>query len=331
MGVNGFVDLQVNGCLGVDFSDSRLTAEGVARVTEALAVRGTAAYLATATTSSWSTYEKVLPLLAGAVSDPRCGGRVLGIHLEGPFISPEDGAVGAHPRHLTLPAKVDYFDRLYDLCRGELRMLTIAPELDGAGEVIGRAVSRGVRVSLGHTLATEEDVRRAVDAGASLSTHLGNGCPNLIDRHRNPIWAQLGSPLAAMMIADGHHLPVSVVKSFLMAKAPEKALFVSDASPVAGLPPGEYAAFGGRVRVTGAGRVESADGTHLAGSSACLIDCANFAAASGCADEALLWKLCRDNPLSVLGAEIDLSRIPEQPSVRWEGNRFIVDEDRQTI
>ena len=328
MGVNGFVDLQVNGYLGVDFSDSRLTTEDVVRVTEALAERGTAAYLATAITSSWYSYEKVLPVLARAAENPRCGGRVLGIHLEGPFISPEEGAVGAHPRHLTLPARIEHFDRLYDLCGGLLRILTLAPELEGATALIERAVERGVRVALGHTLATEEDVRRAVAAGASLSTHLGNGCPARIDRHRNPIWAQLGSPLTATLIADGHHLPPAVLKSFLMAKAPDRALFVSDAAPVAGLPPGEYPAFGGRVRVTAAGRVENVDGPYLAGSSACLLECANFALKSGLADRELVLKLCRDNPLAVLG--LSSGDIPEGTALSWNGAAFAIERDGRT-
>jgi N-acetylglucosamine-6-phosphate deacetylase len=325
MGVNGFVDLQVNGYRGMDFSRSGLTIDAVAAVARDLALRGTAAFCPTVVTASWDIYDAVLPVLAESAADHRCAGRILGIHLEGPFISPQEGAVGAHPAEFTQRPTVSAFDRLYDLCRGELRIITLAPELDGAPEVISRAVSRGVIVSLGHTLATEDDVRRAVDAGATLSTHLGNGCPSRIDRHRNPIWAQLGSPLTVTLIADGHHLPVSVLASFLMAKAPDRAIFVSDASPVAGLPPGEYDALGGRVRVTPGGRIEGADGKYLAGSSACLIDCANFAAASGCAGEALLWRLCSDNPLAVLGGRVDTSRIPDTPAVRWRENRFTVE------
>ncbi|MFA6506620.1 MAG: hypothetical protein WCT14_11000 [Treponemataceae bacterium] len=322
MGLKGFVDLQVNGYKGTDFSSPELTADAIRKTVGAIADRGTAAFCPTVITSSWAAYEHVLPLLADAVSDPACEGRILGIHLEGPFISPEDGAVGAHPRDLVIPPSVEDFDRLYGLCRGTLRLITVAPEREGAIGLIRRAVEQGVRVSLGHTLAAEEDVRKAMEAGACLCTHLGNGCPNKMDRHRNPVWAQLGSPLSIMIIADGHHLPLSVINAFLMAKAPDKAILTSDTAPVGGLPPGVYPAFGGQVRITETGRIESGD--HLAGSSACLIDCVNHLTASGYSDESLLWRLARDNPLAVLGIDDRTLRIPDSPNVYWDGVEFAV-------
>ena len=330
MGLKGFVDLQVNGWRGVDFSSTGLTMEGIRKAARELAARGTAAFCPTVITSSWAAYGHALPLLAAAADDPECGSRILGIHLEGPFISAAEGAVGAHPRRFVLPPDIAAFDRLYDLCRGRLRILTLAPELPLAVALIRRAVGRGVRVSLGHTLAGEDDVARAVDAGASLSTHLGNGCPALIARHRNPIWAQLGSPLTIMMIADGHHLPPSMLNAFLLAKAPGKAILTSDSAPVAGLPPGEYDAFGSRIRLTETGRIESLEGPWLAGSASCLLDCVNFLASMGHAEEDLLLRLARDNPLESLGLGPAMPDIPAEPPVRWTGTGFEVTGKEQS-
>ncbi len=133
------------------------------------------------------------------------------------------------------------FEELFRLADGKIAFLTVAPELPGALALVRYAVGLGVRVSIGHTLADEGAVRAAVDAGARFSTHLGNGCPNLLHRHHNPIWPQLASrELSAMLISDGHHLPPAVIAAFLAAKGAERVVITSDVSPVAGCAPGEY-------------------------------------------------------------------------------------------
>ncbi|RPJ50174.1 MAG: N-acetylglucosamine-6-phosphate deacetylase [Chloroflexi bacterium] len=303
---SGFVDLQVNGYAGINFSDASLTLNQVAEVCAALASRGTLAFCPTVITSGMDVYRRVLPELAEAVL--RSGdwpGRLLGIHLEGPFISPEDGAVGVHPReHARLPS-LEVFDALYDLSGGKIALLTLAPELPGALELIRRAVERGVVVSIGHTLAGASTIRAAVKAGASLSTHLGNGCPNLLHRHQNPIWPQLAaSELAAMLITDGHHLPPEVIAVMLAAKGPSRVIVTSDAAPAAGCPPGEYSFFGSRILLEPSGRLRNLERETLAGSSATMLDCMNVLAGLGLLSAEDLWRVGRDNPLTVLGRRV---------------------------
>jgi N-acetylglucosamine-6-phosphate deacetylase len=296
-----FIDLQVNGYAGVDFSSLALTPDQVESASAALARRGTLAFCPTVVTASPATYRHVLPLLAQAA---RGNPRLLGIHLEGPFISPEDGALGAHPRAHVRAPDAALFEDLYALADGRLAIITLAPERPGALEVIRRAVALGVVVSIGHTLADAAAVRAAVDAGARLSTHLGNGCPNLLQRHENPIWPQLAAPeLTAMLITDGHHLPPAVIASFVAAKGAARVIVTSDSSPAAGLPPGDYEFFGARARLEPSGRLRNLERDTLAGSSATMLDCVNHLASLGLLDEAGLRRVAFDNPLSILGRD----------------------------
>jgi N-acetylglucosamine-6-phosphate deacetylase len=258
-------------------------------------------------TSSLETYRFVLPVLANAIyhslqhaQQPHS--TLFGIHLEGPFISPEDGAVGVHPRQYTRLPSIGIFDELYTLAEGQVALLTLAPELPGALELIRHAADLGVVVSIGHTLADAPAIREAVAAGARLSTHLGNGCPNLIHRHHNPIWPQLAVPeLTAMLITDGHHLPGEVITAMLAAKGPKRIIVTSDAAPAAGCLPGEYTFFGTRVLLEPSGRLRNLERDTLAGSSATMLDCMNFLASLNLLSEIDLWRVGRDNPLAVLG------------------------------
>jgi N-acetylglucosamine-6-phosphate deacetylase len=248
-------------------------------------------------------YRHVLPLLAEAVDrSSEWPGQLLGIHLEGPFISPEEGAVGAHQREFVLPPSVEIFDELFGLSSGKLVLLTISPEHPGVVELIRHARDRGVVISIGHTLADGSAIRAAVEAGASLSTHLGNGCPNLLHRHHNPLWPQLAAPeLTAMLITDGHHLPPEVISVMLSAKGAARVIVTSDAAPAAGCPPGEYEFFGTRVLLEPSGRLRSLERDNLAGSSATMLQCMNFLAELGHLSPNELWRVGRDNPLEVLG------------------------------
>jgi N-acetylglucosamine-6-phosphate deacetylase len=318
MTLSGFIDLQVNGYGGVDFSSPALTLAAVAETTRTLYQRGTLAFCPTVITSPIPVYRQVLPLLAEAMqahSPAAADGRsrLCGIHLEGPFISPAEGAVGAHPRQHVRAPSLALFDELYALAGGQIALLTLAPELPGAPDLIRHACAYGVKVSIGHTLADADAIRAAVDAGATLSTHLGNGCPNYIHRHHNPLWAQLAAMgLSAMLITDGHHLPPELIAVALAAKSPGRVLVTSDSSPAAGCPPGEYTFFGTRALLEPSGRLRNLESDTLAGSSATLLDCMNHLAGLGLLDEAGLWQVGRDNPLKVLGlspAELPPGRI----------------------
>ena len=192
---------------------------------------------------------------------------ILGLHLEGPYISPEDGARGAHRREDTAPASIDDFKRRQDAAGGRVRLVTLAPEVPGALALIEHLRDTGVRVAIGHTAATPEQVRMPIRAGATLSTHLGNGCAQMLPRHPNFIWEQLAADeLMASIIVDGHHLPPATVKTMVRAKTPRRVVLVTDAIAAAGQPPGEYRLGAVTVRLDENGRVAVPGQPNLAGS-----------------------------------------------------------------
>jgi N-acetylglucosamine-6-phosphate deacetylase len=172
---------------------------------------------------------------------PDVSRRIAGIHLEGPYISAEDGPRGAHPREHCRPPCWDEFQRLQRAAGGRIRLVTLSPEYPEAAAFVSRAVASGVVVAMGHTAASGAQIGEAVDAGARLSTHLGNGAHRLLPRHPNYIWNQLADDrLSASLIVDGHHLPADVVRVFVRAKSPGRCILVSDMAAQAGLPPGRY-------------------------------------------------------------------------------------------
>ena len=315
---SGFVDLQVNGYAGINFTSPDLTLEQVSSVAQQLFQQGTLAFLPTVITAPWSFYEQALPRLAQSIT--ALPEQLLGIHLEGPYISAEDGARGVHPRaHVRLPSMRE-FDALYRLAEGRVRLLTLAPELPGALQLIRHAASLGVVVSLGHTLADSQTVQQAVQAGACASTHLGNGLPALVHRHHNPLWSQLAQPdLSAMLITDGHHLPGDFVRTVLAAKGVSRVIATSDVAPAGGLPPGEYEFFGTFTRLEANGRLHSPQTGTLAGSASTMLQCLNWLASLEVLDEGGLWAVGRDNPLRLLG----LAPEALPPGlVRYSQNRF---------
>jgi N-acetylglucosamine-6-phosphate deacetylase len=161
--------------------------------------------------------------------------------MEGPYISPIDGPRGAHPREHCGAASMDDFARRQDAAAGRILLVTLAPEVPGAIPLIESLVSRGIRVAIGHTDASPALIRDAIRAGATLSTHLGNGCAAMLPRHHNVIWEQLASTdLWASLIVDGHHLPASIVKVITQVKSPQRTILITDAMAAAGCAPGVY-------------------------------------------------------------------------------------------
>ncbi|HEY1785784.1 MAG TPA: amidohydrolase family protein, partial [Pirellulales bacterium] len=172
---------------------------------------------------------------------PEFAALVAGIHLEGPYISAEEGPRGAHPVAHCRPPDLEEFQMLAEAAEGLIRLVTLSPEYNGTAAFIAALVARGVRVAIGHTAANSEQIRAAVDAGATLSTHLGNGAHARLRRHPNYLWDQLAEDrLTATLIVDGHHLPSAVVKTFVRAKTTDRVVLVSDLSAFASLPPGRY-------------------------------------------------------------------------------------------
>jgi N-acetylglucosamine-6-phosphate deacetylase len=299
----GFVDLQVNGYMGVDFSSAGLQRDDIHRVTDALLKAGTIGYCATLITSDLEVYRRNLPLIAAAMEEPGIKNRLLGIHMEGPFLSPEEGAHGAHAKHKMRLPDASEFDRFQEWARGNIAILTVAPELPGCIDFIRQVRSRhATKISVGHHLASGEILRQAADAGATLSTHLGNGCPNFLPRHENVLVYQLANDsLTAGLITDGNHLPPDFLKIALRCKGPDRVFIVSDSAPIASFEPGIYETLGNRVRLTEGGRIESLQAQHLVGSGCNLAQCMFHLQSLGLLTEAELWKVGLDNPLEILG------------------------------
>lgn len=298
------VDLQVNGLLGVSFSSELLSIDDVGRVTEGLAERGTGAYLATIVTCPWDRLIRNVSLIADAGRREENRGRLLGIHIEGPFLSPAEGARGAHRPDWMLVPTVERVDELIDAGDGMIRLMTVAAGIEGVEQAIARAAERGVVVSLGHQDCDADALRRAVDAGAGAMTHLGNGIAAKIDRHDNPIWYALDDDrLTAMLIADGEHLPDHLLRVVYRVKGPRRTILTSDAAPIAGLADGDYESFGVPVTLRD-GRISLRGTSYLAGSAATMLECVNrFAEVVGI-DEDDLWAIARDTPLATIGADL---------------------------
>ncbi|QDU62219.1 N-acetylglucosamine-6-phosphate deacetylase [Planctomycetes bacterium Pan216] len=313
----GFVDLQVNGYLGIDFSSPDLTEEDCEHACREVLAHGTSAFLPTMITSPWAVYERNLPLIAQVMERPEFVGRLLGIHLEGPFLSPEPGAVGAHDQDLVQRPSTKRLERLLELAQGKVNFLTIAADAPGAEGLTRFAVDAGIAVSLGHHMATNEDLDRLAFAGASALTHLGNGVPNLLDRHRNPIWAGLANDaLTAMVIADGHHLPKELLKIFLRVKGIDNFVVVSDAAPIAGCPPGRYRTLSNEVILEPSGRLHNPSKGCLVGSSATMLDCMNVMASLELLSEQQLRLIGFENPLRLLS--IDPESLPTDEQLFYE-------------
>lgn len=247
-----WVDLQINGYGGVDFNAPGLTVEQVISVTDRLECDGTRGYLPTIVTGNPETTVETLRVIAAARKrSARCERNILGVHLEGPFISSELGAVGTHPIEWVAKPSRELFDRFQDAGDGLVRLVTVAAEVPGMPEFVKWLSSQGVVVSLGHQMAsTPDDVRPCIEAGAKAFTHLGNGIPNMIPRHDNIIFTALAEDRASVMfIPDGHHLPDAMLKVYTRAVPLKQLIAVSDAQYPAGMPPGEYDVCGAHARL----------------------------------------------------------------------------------
>src|ERR671932_1110260 len=263
----GLIDIQVNGFGGHDANAPDVTPQVITDLVRSLWRRGVTALCPTLITAPESALLRACEAIDSACSaDPLIAHSIPCIHAEGPFISAEDGPRGAHPREHVRRPDYDEVGRWQEAARGRLGILTVAPELPRACELIQRGTADGLLLSIGHTAASPEQVRAAVDAGARLSTHLGNGAHAVLPRHPNYIWEQLAADdLWASVIADGHHLPPAVLKCVLRVKTPARTVLISDAGSLAGLPPGRYPIWGGEFEVRPEGKVVVPGTEFLAG------------------------------------------------------------------
>lgn len=237
----GLIDIQVNGYMGVDFSDQDLSPAMMEKATRALWKEGVTTFLPTVITRDQERLAKSFSLLAPSMEQEIIGLSIPGFHLEGPYLNPAPGYRGAHPEQYIRPASWEEFLELQNNAKQGIRLITVAPEMEGTIPFIRKCNESGVVVSLAHHNAGPDIIDKAVQAGASFSTHLGNGCANEINRHHNPLWPQLSHDgLSISIICDGAHLTREEVRTFYKVKGNTGTILVSDALHFAGLPLGEY-------------------------------------------------------------------------------------------
>lgn len=266
----GLVDLQINGYKGIDFNDQPLAKDEWEKVIEDLTSVGVTTFYPTVITNSFEQLVHIFKKnVAYLQKHPEIKQFVGGFHLEGPYISRDDGPRGAHAKeHVRAPSWEEFY-QLQEAAQGMIKLLTLSPEWSDASQFIKKVSRTGVKIAIGHTAATTEQIQAAVEAGAVLSTHLGNGAHAQLPRHPNYIWEQLTTDeLWASVIADGHHLPLQVLKVIQKIKA-EKMILVSDSVALAGMEPGNYMApVGGHVTLTESGRLHLRDHPRLLAGSA---------------------------------------------------------------
>jgi len=328
----GLIDIQINGYDGVDFNDPDTDAEQIVSATRQLWRTGVTAFCPTIITESFDHIAKCISNLVRAADEsPEFASAMIGIHVEGPYISPEDGPRGAHPKQHARPPDWNEFQKWQDAARGRIRIVTLSPEWPDAIDFIERAAAAEVVVAIGHTGATPAQIAAAALAGAKLSTHLGNGSHAKIDRHPNYIWEQLANDdLWASFIVDGHHLPPSVVKCFLRSKGVARSILVSDAIAAAGKPPGRHRLGNVEVEVTPARRVCLPGTPYLAGSvlemHEAVAKTARFSDAT--LDDAL--RMASANPAELLGVgaefgSIEIGHRADLIMFRWDEENSTLD------
>ncbi len=310
----GLIDIQVNGYNSVSFSlesaedtakeNSDLTVEDIRKVTEGLWKEGVTTYFPTLTTNSKELLTKNFRTLAAAASDSANLGSIAGFHLEGPYISPIDGYRGAHPLEHVRKPDMEEFKELFKAAGGNIKLVTLAPETEGAMEFITECRKMGIVVSLGHHNGSSVQISNAINNGAVLSTHLGNGCPRIIDRHNNHLWPQLAdSRLKICVIADGFHLTPEMLQVFYKVKGAENTILTSDMTSYAGMPTGIYKIKNGEtIEKAANGKLSfSATNGGLYGSATTLQDgVAHFMNVTGCSLQEAI-QMATVNPANIHG------------------------------
>ncbi len=270
-----YVDLQVNGFMGIDFNDPALHEEKIIEAAQAMAAGNVEIALATVITGPLDAMCKCIEKLADAIEKHAVvASCISGIHIEGPFISSVKGYVGAHPADCVLVDDTSALERLLDAGRQFVRLVTLAPEADPHSRLTRTLVNRGVLVAAGHTDASIHQLRTAIDAGLSMFTHVGNACPQIVHRHDNIFQRALSltDRLKTTFIADGWHLPEFVVRNLLKIAPIENLAVVSDAIAAAGLGPGEFQLGNRRVKVGADRCARSPDGEHFVGAASTMQD-----------------------------------------------------------
>ena len=301
---NGWIDLQVNGYGGVDFNAPGLTAEAVRTVTERLKADGTVGYMPTLVTGD---PDVLIPVVRTIVEARRryavCEKNIIGIFMEGPFISDRPGAVGTHPVEWVHAPDMALFNRFQDAAEGLVRMVNVAAEIPGMPDFVRSLRSAGVTVTLGHQLAASpEDLEPCIAAGATAFTHLGNGIPNSIPRHVNTITTALVEDRASIMfIPDGHHLPDTMLKLYTRAVPVKRLVAVSDAQYPAGMAPGWYEVCGAHAKLEENGLLWNPERNCLVGATTPIAKCMDILSERIGLTPGECRAIGRDNPLKLIG------------------------------
>ena len=299
---HGFFDIQVNGYRGSDYSADDLNAGHIQRIIQSLASSGTTQHLATIVTRPRGRIVENLRIIARARREsPMIREAIAGIHLEGPFISAEEGPRGAHDLACIRDPDFGEFLEWQEAAEGLIRIVTLAPEKKGALEFIRNLTERGVIAAIGHTAAPPELISEAVAAGCRLSTHLGNGSHATLPRLRNYVWEQMAADiLHASIISDSFHLPPAVVKTIARTKGMERLILVSDVSQPGGYEPGLYRWGTLDVRVFDDGHIGLSGSSFLAGAGHLLDwDIPHFMRYTGASLSETI-RLCTRNPAEFL-------------------------------
>ncbi|MEX0654485.1 MAG: hypothetical protein WD534_03400 [Phycisphaeraceae bacterium] len=309
----GTIDLQVNGYAGVDFNQpdpDALTAEQLHHACQAMAGDAVAGALATVISDDLTLMQRRLRRLATLrEADPLARQLIVGLHVEGPFLNEQDGYRGAHPLEAMQPASEDAMQRLLDAGDGLVRLVTLAPERDPGMKVIRRLAKQGVRVSAGHCDPSLDVLDAAIDAGLSLFTHLGNGCPMSMHRHDNVIQRALARAdrLWLCFIADGVHVPFPALGNYLRL-AGDRAVVVTDAMAAAGLGPGLHRLGQWEIEVGDDLAAWAPDRSHLVGSAMTMPQATKNLAARLRLPPDRVRQLTRDNPGRALGMQPETRR-----------------------
>lgn len=303
----GLVDLQVNGLAGCDLNDGSVDEKVVRRLVEREWAHGVTSFCPTLTSAPQDDITERFGIIARArSSDHLIGHSLLAPHVEGPYLSPDDGPRGAHGRGFMRLPDVAELERWLASSRGALSIVTLAPELPGAINYIGALAARGIVAAIGHTSATASEIEAATGAGALLSTHLGNGCAELLHRHQNPLWPQLADQrLSASFIADGVHLPGPMLIAMLRAKGDRRSILVSDSIGTTGLPAGRYVTKDGVVLVDDDGVTRPVGARGFAGGARSLDGCVSWALHHGGLSLSVAARLASTNPARLLRLDGD--------------------------
>ena len=297
-----FFDLQVNGYAGVDFNADGITPQQFSEACDRLRIDGVAGILATIITDDMDRMADRLSNIAAArEADRQIAEMIVGVHIEGPFLNEQPGYIGAHPKDQARLASREAMQRLLDAAAGLTRIVTLAPERDPELQVTDFLVQQGIVVSGGHCNPTLDQLHAAVDAGLSMFTHLGNGCPLQLHRHDNIIQRvlSLADQIRIGFIADGVHVPFFALKNYLKVAGIDRAFVVTDAIQAAGQGPGNYVLAGRQVVVDQNLATWAADRSHLIGSASTMKQVEKNLKGLGLSEEAIR-RLTQINPRAAI-------------------------------